>query len=256
MPRLQGRTVIITGAARGQGLSHCVAFAREGARVVGVDVGDLSTVRSQVPEDSFLGIQADITQSEAVRDLVARTVDRFGTVDILVNNAGIILRGPLISFAEEDWDRIFAINLRAMFLTSKYALPHMMEQRYGKIINISSAGGIQGHPNAVAYDTSKAGVIHFTQCLAKEVAPHTINVNCICPGSVDTPMVRQLMIEDTKPGEDVDAAYQRFIDKTHLLKWPIPTEEISAAAVFLASDDARSITGHALVVDAGMSVTK
>lgn len=264
--RLEGKVAIITGAGSGigQGIAH--AFAREGAKVVANDVhGDnvktlVEEIKAQGKE--ALAIKADVTQNDQIEDIVRKTLDTFGRIDVLVNNAGVIgehTGPPLSNITEEDWDITYKVNLKALFLTCKAVMPHMVEQKSGKIINISSIAGKTGQPVHPHYSASKAGAISFTQSLARELAPHRINVNAICPGLIWTPLFEELVthIAENNPerkGMEPRAVFEDIVERSVPMKTEQTPEDIAMTAVFLASNESNQITGQAINVDGGIEL--
>ena len=253
-PRLEGKVAIVTGAgSSGQGIGNgkatSVLFAREGASVLLVDqVKDraeetLAMIREEEGVASVF--QADVTSAEECRHMVQAALDRYGRLDILDNNVGVSQRGTVVEVSEEDWDRVMTINLKSMVLASKAAIPRMIETGGGSIINISSIAGLRAH-SSTPYSTSKAGVIGLTFSMAADHAEDNVRVNCIAPGLLYTPMTAPRMTPELRE-QRKNAA-------------PLATEgtgwDIGHAAVFLASDEARWITGIVLPVEAGLlSVT-
>lgn len=238
--RLSGAVAIVTGGGRGIGRSVCLAFAREGARVVAAarTASEIDAVAREIDRagGAALAVPVDVADERSVTDLVARTVAEYGQIDVLVNNAAINhSRRPVVELETETWDRVIGVNLRGAFLCSRAVLGEMIPRRRGKIINVSSIGGRRGEAERSAYRVSKAGMLSLTECLSDEVKAFGINVNAICPGAVDTPMLQ--------------AVFGRRDDVTAM-----PPEDIAAVAVFLASDEARSL--HGAVIDAfGVSRT-
>jgi len=266
--RVDGKVAIVTGAARGMGRSHCLALAREGANIAGVDIcRDLGLVSySLAGEDEFnsvvdevralgrraIGIRCDVTKSDEVERMVERVVDEFGRVDILVNNAGVTGGGPITEMTEEQWDLMLAVCLKSQFLCCKYVLPHMMKQQSGKIINIGSLAGREGHAGASAYSAAKGGVHIFTHALAKEVAPYNINVNCVAPGIINTAMIRGSATRAAEMlGIKPEEVYGYMCKMYTILGREQTEEDVSNAVVFLASEEARNIDGSVIYVDGG-----
>jgi len=199
-----------------------------------------------------IGISCDVTKSQEVAHMVKRVMSEFGKIDILVNNVGVCEIAPTVEMMEEQWDFLIDVNLKSQFLCCKYVLPHMIKQQSGKIINIGSVSGRQTDAEGSAYGAAKAGVHAFTHSLAKEVAPHNINVNCVAPGSVYTPMVEGLSPALSQYyGVSEDECYQRMCQKYHLLGREILPEDVSNAVLFLASDESRNIDGLVIYVDGG-----
>jgi len=256
--KLEGKVAIVTGGARGMGRSHCLALAREGADIVTCDIckdmpielslgkkGELDETVEQVNAlgGKAIGMVADVSKANEVKAVVDRTIETFGKVDILVNNAAVDIFGPCHEVSEEDWDVIIDVNLKGSWLFCKYIIPHMLEQESGKIINISSVYGRTGIANMVPYSCSKHGVIGLTRSLAAELAPYKINVNAICPGTVDTPMLSEsYKITGITPEE---------ILKSTLFGKVWRPEDISNAVVWLASEESCFLTGHSLPADGG-----
>ncbi len=252
-PRLEGKVAIVTGAgSSGQGIGNgkatAVLFAREGAKVLLVDMTKeraeetLAMVQEEEGEASVF--QADVTKATDCRRMVEAALDRYGRLDILDNNVGISRRGTVLEVSEEDWDQVMAVNVKSIVLASRYAIPRMIEGGGGAIINISSIAGLRAH-SSTPYTTSKAAVIGLTMSMAADHGKDNIRVNCIAPGLVYTPMVAPRM----------DAALR----ETRRKAAPLGTEgtawDIAWAAVYLASDEARWVSGVVLPVDAGLTVT-
>jgi NAD(P)-dependent dehydrogenase (short-subunit alcohol dehydrogenase family) len=249
MNRLQGRVALITGVASGIGLATARRFAAEGASIAGIDIG-------QPPDEDWAEIgasppgailqQADVRDEEAIRTAVAAAVERFGRIDVLVNAAGVIGMGPAHLLPVAEFERIVDINLKGSFIISKHVLPTMLEQRSGSIILVASVEGFVGLSGQVAYNASKGGVVMMAKTMAIDYAAAGIRVNCVCPGGVDTPMTAMLH----------DEAMHSFRDQLrgfHAFGRFAQPEEIAAAILFLASDDASFVTGSSLLVDGGFT---
>jgi len=244
---LTGKKAIVTGSGRGIGRAIALAFASAGADVV-VNARTEANARAVADEIEALGrkalvIAADVSNTAAAEALINDVLGQWQTLDILVNNAGITRDGLLMRMKEEDWDSVLDVNLKSAFNTTKAASRAMMRQKRGAIINISSVVGIMGNPGQANYAASKAGLIGFTKATARELAGRGITVNAIAPGFIATEMTNVLS-EDVKQKLLASIPLGRFGD----------VEEIAQAAVFLASDAARYITGHVLVVDGGMAM--
>ncbi len=242
MSTLENRVAIVTGASQGIGKAIALAFGREGARVVATarTTDAIERVVAQIEEagSEGLAVTADLGVEGDLGRLVTRTIDRFERIDILVNNAGIIHpRIDLVDFDPKLWRQVIEVNLIAVALLTQAVLPHMIEKRSGKVINISSIGGRKGGKGRSAYRVTKAGLISLTESVAAEVKQHGIDVNCICPGPVDTEGYR-------------DAFGNRGRDDYPNLMLP---EEIANLAVFLASDASSAITGSAIDAFGGMN---
>jgi len=235
MEKLKGQTAIVTGASRGIGKAIAVMFASEGANVV-------VTARTEYAIDdlagrivqsggSALAVTADLSIDSDLQRIADETLANYGRIDILVNNAGIIHpRINLVDFDFELWRKVVAVNLEAVALLTALCLPSMMERNYGKVINISSIGGRKGSKGRSAYRATKAALISLTESVAAETKPYGIDVNCICPGGVDTEGYREAFRMRGK------------IDDPSLMA----PEEIAKLAVYLASDDSSSVTGAAI----------
>ena len=249
-PRLEGKVAIVTGAGSsgagiGNGKATAVLFAREGAKVLLVDSTKARAEETQAMIQEENGVasvfQADVTSAEECGLMVEAAIDRYGRLDILDNNVGVSQRGTVVEVSEADWDRVMTINVKTMVLASKAAIPRMIETGGGAIINISSIAGLRAH-SSTPYSTSKAAVIGLTFSMAADHAKDNIRVNAIAPGLVYTPMVAPRMDEDLREHRKTSG--------------PLATEgtgwDIGNAALFLASDEARWITGIVLPVDAGL----
>jgi len=248
---------IITGGGRGIGRGIALAFAKEGADIV---IGDIrfQKAREVAKEIKALGrgalpLKVDVTKNGQVNDMVEKTFDEFGRIDILVNNAGIISKTYVKDMDEKSWDAVISVNLKGTFLCSKAVIPYMIKQRSGKIINISSIAGKRGSVGLAHYCASKFGVIGFTQSLALELAEYNINVNAICPGILETYMWTDVLTpwRAKKEGLPEEEAWQKTIDAIPLGRPQMP-EDIGRMAVFLASEDARNLTGQAINVCGGL----
>lgn len=230
--RLAGKVAVVTGGSRGIGRAVCLAFAREGARVV--VVGRNKEICQKVVADieagggAALAVRADVSSEADVAAMVSAAKKRFDRIDILVNNAGVNI--PYKTVAElslEEWNHVVGTNLTGPFLCSRAVVPVMMAQQYGKIINVSSIGGRQGAAGRTPYRPTKAALINFTECLAAEVKRHGIDVTAICPGPTDTDMMHEIT------GGNVPS-------------YMSAPEDIAAVVVFLASDENKAITGTAI----------
>jgi 3-oxoacyl-[acyl-carrier protein] reductase len=243
--RLKDKVAIITGAALGIGRATAERFAREGAKVVVVDldetkVKEAAEALASEYKTETLGVAANVTDKAACDAAVKTVIEKFGKVDILVNNAGITKDGLMMRMSEEDWDAVLAVNLKGAFLTTKAVLRPMMKARTGKIINIASVVGIEGNAGQANYAASKAGIIGFTKACAKEFASRNILVNAVAPGFIHTRMT------DAIPEEPKKKLFERIT----LGRMGEPPE-IANVVFFLASDDASYITGQVIVADGG-----
>ena len=256
MKRFPGKTVVVTGAGRGIGLAIAQRFAREGANVVLAD----RNAPAKEALDSIeatgvkaVGVTCDITKKDQVEDLYERTAKEFGTVDVSVQNAGVITIAELDKLTEKEWNFVMDVNSTGVFLCCQAAAKHMVKQKSGRLINSSSAQGRQGFIYTPHYAASKFAVIGMTQSLAKELAPHGITVNAICPGIIATDMWAYndehwgKLLGNYKPGE----LMQEWI-KGVPLKRGGTADDISGLVTFLASDDASYITGQSVNIDGGL----
>lgn len=239
------KTVIVTGSVRGIGRAIAEQFAGLNANVVISDL-DEETVERAVGEigGTTVGFKADVAKAADIDRLFEKTVERFGRVDIVVNNAGIARDSIMIRMAEKDWDMVLDINLKGAFLVTKAAARIMMKQRYGRIVNISSVVGLSGNAGQANYAASKAGLIGLTKSSAKELASRGITVNAVAPGFIATEMTEALP----------EAAKQQFLERM-FLKRPGSPQDVAAAVLFFASDEASYITGQVLAVDGGLSMS-
>ena len=244
--RLEGRVAIITGASRGIGSTIVKLFAQEGARVVvnyNTSEKEAFAVEKTIKDQGgdAICVKADVSKYADVKHMVKKTIQNYKRVDILVNNAGVHIAKDVFETNEDDWDRTININLKGAYLCSKEVAPIMMNQKRGKIINISSNSGLY-HPSAMRfteYVVSKAGMNGLTKALALRLGPY-ITVNAICPG-----FIRTEMVENTDPEVE-----RRILEETALNRYGTP-EEVAASAIFLASDEADFITGDLLIVAGG-----
>ncbi len=247
---LSERVAIVTGGGRGIGREIALKLAEVGATVVINDVGDSTPAESVAEEIRKMGreslvILADVNQSTEVTSLVDKAVEKYGKVDILVNNAGITRDQLIMRMSDDDWDKVLGINLKGVFLCSKAVLRPMIRQRWGRIISISSIVGLIGNPGQANYASAKAGIIGLTRTIAKEVASREITANAIAPGFIDTAMTQQLPEERR----------QELMAQVPLGSLGTP-RDIAEVVAFLASEEARYITGQVITVDGGISLGK
>src|SRR6266849_1689095 len=249
--RLKNKVVVITGAGSGQGQCAGILFASEGASIVVSDwkseegqqtVGEIEKQGGQA-----IFVKADVSSSADVRNLIDATLKKYGRIDVLYNNAGVgyssdLAMGDVLQTPEDDWDRVLEINLKSMYLTTKYAIPEMIRNGGGSIINTASIAALIGSESAHAYTASKGGMIALSRALAVEFGPRNIRVNCICPGAIDTPMIAPVVEPLRKIGQQ-------------LLNSPIrrlgTPEDIAYCALYLASDESTFVTGATFVIDGG-----
>ncbi len=240
---LSNRVAIVTGSARGIGRAIALKLAGVGATVV---VSDIAAAESAAEEIRAMGrqslaVSANVGSSADVAALVETVMAEYGRIDILVNNAGIARDQLLMRMSEEDWDAVLTVNLKSVFLCTRAVLRHMMKQRWGRIVSISSIVGIVGNAGQANYSSAKAGIIGFTRTIAKEVGSRGITANAVAPGFIDTKMTQQL----------TDNQRQELMRRIPLGSLGTP-QDIAEAVAFLASEEARYITGQVLGVDGGM----
>lgn len=250
MTRLQHKVALVTGAASGIGAGIAELFSAEGAAVVLFDInrqGALDMERKLRPTGRSLAIAGDVSCEEDVKGAVEQTLSAFGGVDILINNAGVELPGTVVEMTSSDWDRQLNVNLKGIFLFSKYAIPHL-RGRGGAIVNISSVHAFLSYEGVAAYDASKAGVLGLTRAMALDHGREGIRVNAICPGYIDTPM----MITGSRTPQEAAEAL-RLILTFHPLGRVGTPRDVAEAALFLSSDAASFISGTFLVVDGAMT---
>jgi len=249
MHLLKGKKALVTGATAGIGKEIALKFAREGASVAIVGTHaeraaqvfqELEAAR-QFPEQQFTTLLFDVSSKIPVDEAIQKLLADWGNIDILVNNAGITRDGLLMKMAEEDWDRVIAVNLKSVYNLCQALVRPMVKARCGKIINISSVVGLTGNAGQVNYAASKSGIIGFTQSLAKEVASRNICVNCIAPGFIKTPMTDVL----------TDSQKEGLLKQIPMGRLGQP-EEVANAALFLASSLSNYVTGQVVTVDGGM----
>jgi len=244
--RLEGKVALVTGAASGIGAACAARFTDEGARVVGMDLaetGDEAWTHAAGAGAVLLG--GNVCDEDAVRHAVTTAVERFGGLDVVVNAAGIAGGGPVHMLSLDDWRRVIDVNLTGTFLVCKHAAAHMLERGGGSIVNVASVEGLEGSEGGSAYNASKGGVVLLTKAMAMDYGRRNIRVNAVCPGFVDTPLLRHVF-DDMGLDE-----YKAKVAYAHQLGRLGRADEIAAAALFLASDDASFVTGHAMPVDGG-----
>lgn len=250
--RLQGKTAIITGAAAGIGAASAALFAKEGANIVAVDIDGklLSYVAAQIEKigGQCLAVTCDVSQRVDVENTLRLTTERFGRIDILFNNAGIVPAGKIESISEEQWDHAMAINVKSMYLFCHAIIPRFREQGGGVILNTASATALRSVPDRACYTATKAAVIGLTKSMALDYVRDNIRVNCLCPGTVDTPSLAQRLAAFADPAE----ARKNFIARQPMGRFGT-TEEIAEAALYLVSPESGFVTGIAFPIDGGLS---
>ncbi len=247
---LDGRVALVTGAASGIGRAIAQTIASAGASVALVDIDAQSGADAAVAIEEAgwraIFLEGDVTRSSDCAAAVDATVSQYGRLDILVNNAGIIRRATVVDLSEADWERVMEVNVKSVFLMSKFAVPIMERAGGGAIVNVASGWGLVGGPRAVSYCASKGGVVLLTRAMAIDHGPAGIRVNCVCPGDTDTSMLRE---EAAQVGQPIDAFLADGASRP-LGRIGTP-EEIAQAVLYLASDAASFVTGASLAVDGG-----
>ncbi len=245
--RLKDRTAIVTGAGSGFGAGIARKFAAEGARVIVADI-DEGAARAVAGEIGGTALKADVASGESVAAMVAAALATFGRIDILVNNAGVThLPTPLEEVSEAEFDRVFAVNCKSVYLTARAVVPVMKAQGAGAILNVASTAGLSPRPRLNWYNASKGWMITATKAMAVELAPAGIRVNAICPVAGETPLLKSFM------GEDTPEMRARFLATIPIGRFSTP-QDMGNAAAFLCSDEAAMITGVALEVDGGRCI--
>ncbi|MCM3628238.1 glucose 1-dehydrogenase [Paenibacillus glycanilyticus] len=247
--KLLGKTAIVTGGSSGIGEAIVRLFAAEGANVViaNRNVSDAARLTEQLG-GSAIAVQTDVSKEEDVRQLMEEAVRRFGRIDVVVNNAATIMPKYLEEFEEEEWDRIFNVNLKSVFLMIKHSIAELKKTR-GSIVNMSSLNGLIGQKMNPVYAATKGGMNALTKALALDYAPYGVRVNCICPAGVTTPLLEQWISQQDDPVQTV-----QDLNAMHPLGRPATSDEVAQTALFLASDSSGFVTGVALPVDGGASL--
>ena len=248
--RLENKNAIVTGGAGGIGRATALAFAAEGAKVAVVDLradaAEAVVEEIRAAGGTAVAIAADVSNEEDIQRIIATTVSEFGGVNVVFNNAGIIRRTTAVETTAEEWDRVFGVNVKSIFLMSKHVVPIMAANGGGSIVNTGSGWGLKGGGKTISYCASKGAVVNMTRALAIDHGPQGIRVNSVNPGDVNTGM---LLEEARQLSQDANAFLAESADRP-LGRMGQPSE-IAAAVVWLASDDSSYVTGAALVVDGG-----
>ncbi|PIC69460.1 3-hydroxybutyrate dehydrogenase [Sporosarcina sp. P16b] len=253
---VQDKVLLITGAAQGIGFEISKAFAEAGAIVVLTDLNEEKVKEAAgVLGGSAMGLACDVTKEEDIQHAIDEAIARFGRIDILINNAGLQHVAKLEDFPTARFELLVQVMLTAPFIATKLVLPHMKQQKFGRILNMASINGLVGFAGKAAYNSSKHGVIGLTKVAALETAADGITVNAICPGYVDTPLVRN-QFEDLAEvrGVPLESVLEEIIYPLVPQKRLLGVEEIADLALYLSSDSAKGITGQAVVLDGGYTV--
>ncbi len=248
--RLQDKVAIVTGAASGIGRASAIAFAREGARLVlnDLDAPGLEAVILKIGRERTRAVAGSVADEGVARRLAQEAISAFGRIDILVNNAGIHFVRDITEMTVAEWDRLMDVNLKSMFLCCKHVIPHMVKQKKGAIVNLASISSFIGQEmegaSTFAYNVTKAGALQLTKSLATRYASDGIRVNCVCPGNVETNILKR-----GTPAEV--AEFWRAASRAEPIGRNAQPEEIANAILFLASDESSFVTGSPLIVDGG-----
>ena len=250
LPRFAGKVVVVTGAGGGIGTAIAQRFARESGQVI---VTDTNAQGAEATTESILAeglkaktILADISSGDACRKLIDDVIAEFGKIDVLINNAGINRRGPLLELTQDDWDQTLAVNVTSMFHLCQAAIPHMIQNGGGAIVNTASQWGLHPAPGHIAYNVSKAAVASFTENLARDYAPQKIRVNAVCPGEIGTPMLQ-------KAAERKGLTFADFDKMVPFGRIGRP-DEVAALMAFLASDEAEFMCGSLVEITGAQPV--
>jgi 3-oxoacyl-[acyl-carrier protein] reductase len=257
--RIKGKVAIITGANSGIGRATARLFAREGAKVVCCDIQETISPRiDQLIKDKEGGealfVHCDVTKQEDLDGAVKSAIDKFGRVDILYNNAGAGIRKKIHEHTDDEWNFVLNTNLNAMFRGARAVIPHFMQQKSGNMVTTASTFGLLASPEYPGYCATKAAIINLTREMALDYGPLGIRINCVCPGAIETPRFRGFPPRPTL-GEGMTDEQRRTMGASNkaLLRMGRP-EEIAYGVLFLVSDEASFVTGHALVVDGGQTI--
>ena len=243
---LEGRVAVVTGGARGIGAATAAAPAEAGAMgMIGEVEAEAGRATARQVGGAF--VEADVSRASDVERLMSAAVGRFGGLDVLVSNAGVVLARSTLDTAEDEWDRVLAVNLKGAWLCARAAVPHMVHRGGGAIVNVVSNAGLVGFPNAAAYCASKGGLANLTRAMALDFAPLRVRVNAVCPGHTRTPMAERFVAAQADPA----AFLEDFVGRQHPLGRMAEPAEIGWAIHFLASDEAALVTSALLAVDGG-----
>lgn len=253
---MKGRTAIVTGGGSGIGYAISKALAESGVSVVIADLDPEGGARAKDEVQRFgpeaLFVQANVAEAAEVRHLMNAALEKFGHIDILVNNAGVQHIAPVVDFPEDRWNLLIGVMLTGPFLCSKYALPHMIDRKWGRIINIGSFHAKVASPFKSAYIAAKHGVLGLTKAIALEVAQHNITCNAICPAYVRTPLVeKQLADQAARYGISTEEVVTKIMTEPAAIKRLLDPAEVASLALYLCSDAAAGFTGAALDIDLG-----
>jgi len=248
--RLQDKVAIVTGAASGIGRSTALLFAREGARLVlnDIDAQGLEALMRQMANQRARAVAGNVADESTARQLADESISAFGRIDILINNAGVHFVKDITEMTVQEWDRLMDINLKSMFLCCKHVIPHMLKQHQGSIVNLASISSFIGQEmngaSTFAYNVTKAGALQLTKSLATRYASDGIRVNCVCPGNVETNILKRATPDEV-------AEFWRDASRSEPIGRNAQPAEIANAILFLASDESSFVTGSPLIIDGG-----
>ncbi len=254
MQRVKDKVVVLTGAASGIGRATAILFAKEGAIQVLSDIDEKGlneTYEMIDAKDKTEIMKVDVRKSEEVKKMIDFTIEKYGRIDVLIPNAGVVRVGLVEDFPDEDYDLLIDVNLKGLFYTCKYAIPHLKKQKFGSIITLASVAAHIGQEVHANYCSTKHGVLGFTKGLALDMAPFNVRVNSVSPGATDTPMLRSDVGKQAKDrGLDFNAVKKEFEDQGVLTRWA-RAEEIATGILFLATEESSYMTGSDLRIDGG-----
>jgi len=256
MGRFENRVCVVTGGGSGIGKATVKLFAKEGCKVVVGDVDDPGGVSAaqaiKTDGGQAIFVHTDVTKPGDAQRLIESCLEQFGRLDILANIAGVFSAGSVVATSEDVWDRVMSINLKGMYLCSKYAIPVMVQQGGGAIVNLASVSGLVAAADEAAYDASKGAVIMLTKSMALDFGKDKIRVNCVCPGNTHTPMIDRVL--EKYANLPPETTLQNLANKNAVLKRLIRPEEVASVVAFLASDESSAATGGVYMVDGGWTV--
>ena len=253
---MKGKTAIVTGAASGIGFAIAKSFAHAGANLILADIdpaaGERALQQLGTTNATAAFVTTNIARAEEIRRLMDAAISKFGRIDVLVNNAGLQHIAPVVDFPEERWDYLISVLLTGAFLGCKYALPHMIRQKWGRIINMASLHAKVASPFKVAYVSAKHGLLGLTKVVALEVGEHNITCNAICPAYVRTPLVeKQIHEQAARHKISAEEVVQKIMTEPAAIRRLLDPDEVASLALYLCSDSAAGITGSALDIDLG-----